>query len=116
MLEAESTAAKALGVPWSQRGPRFGPEEGGPTTWRGSVWRPQTKKWATRGGRNLAYWSQVYKKNGEASKGKKGEGKKGGKALQGKSGGKTKGGKGSSSSSSAWIPNPLGKGKSEESS
>jgi len=93
-LQAESQAAKMHGVPWSERGPRFGPEEGGPTTWRGSVWRPNTKKWATRGGRNLKYWSQLYSKKGK-DKGK-------GSSAS------------SSSSASSWQPNPFGKGKSKD--
>ena len=101
-LRAESHAAKLLSVPWSQRGPRFGPQEGGPRTWRGSVWRPNTQKWATRGGRNLKYWSSVY------SKAKKGKGNDKGK-------GKGKGsGSASSSSSSLWRENPLGKGNSKD--
>ena len=43
VLSAESTVAKQMQVPWSLRGPRVGPEEGGPSTWRGSKWRPTTK-------------------------------------------------------------------------
>ena len=42
--EAESVAAKRYGVPWQLRGPRLGPGKGGPTTWRGSKWRPATQK------------------------------------------------------------------------
>ncbi len=91
MLAAESLVANMKGVAWKDRGPRFGPEEGGPTTWRGQSWRPTTKKWAKRGGRNLKYWSQVYSKQG-------------------------KGGSSSSSSmaSSSWEPNPMGKGKAKD--
>ena len=99
-LAAESTVAKSMQVPWALRGPRQGPGEGGPTTWRGSTWRPTTKKWVKRGGRNLKYWSQLYSKN----------------AAKAKSSTSSACGKGSSSSSSraVWIPNPKGKGGSND--
>ena len=108
-LAAESKAAKSLQVPWALRGPRQGPGEGGPTTWRGSTWRPTSKKWVKRGGRNLKYWSQLYSKSMDKGKG-------GGKDASGSQ----TAGQGSSSSSSwggpsaAWIPNPKGKGRSND--
>ena len=107
-LAAESQVAKSMQVPWALRGPRQGPGEGGPTTWRGSTWRPTTKKWVKRGGRNLKYWSQLYSQHGAKGKGV-------GKDASGSQDAS----KGSSSSSSwtpsaAWTPNPKGKGRSND--
>ena len=56
-LAAERYAADALQTPWQLRGPA-GPQEGGPTTWRGQPYRAQSGKWAKRGGddENQAFW------------------------------------------------------------
>ena len=36
-------------LPWDSRGPR-GPQDGGPETWRGQRFRPNTGRWANAGG------------------------------------------------------------------
>ena len=49
-LKAEKKAAAAHGLSWQERGPP-GPEQGGPSVWRGQPYRPGSKKFAKRGGR-----------------------------------------------------------------
>jgi hypothetical protein len=64
-LHAEHEAAMELGVPWKDRGPP-GPEDGGPTTWRGQQWRAGhgggLPKWANRGGKHKHLCTAYYKK------------------------------------------------------
>ena len=48
-IAAESAAAVQYSVPWRERGPP-GPGEGGPRHWKGASWRPNARRWATRGG------------------------------------------------------------------
>ena len=42
-LRAEAHVAREMGIPWQDRGPP-GPAEGGPTTWRGQRYKPNTGK------------------------------------------------------------------------
>lgn len=95
-LEAESEAAKKFKIAWKDRGPRVGPEDGGPETWRNQPWRKTTQKWAKRGGRNLRYWSELYSKKSKEGKGPSATSSS------------------SSSSSVSWQPNLLGKGHSKD--
>ena len=44
-------------LPWPARGPP-GPKDGGPTTWRGMVYREKADKWMTRGGSNAKKTSE----------------------------------------------------------
>ena len=58
-LRGEAAAAKALGIPWEQRGPK-GPMEGGPRAWRGQNYRPNKGVWANRGGKNREFFALKY--------------------------------------------------------
>ena len=49
-LRAEEKAATKHGLSWQERGPP-GPEQGGPSVWRGQPYRPGSGKFAKRGGR-----------------------------------------------------------------
>ena len=51
--------AERLGLSWQERGPP-GPDAGGPTMWRGQRWRPQSRKWANRGGKHREAWAKYY--------------------------------------------------------
>jgi len=57
----EAQLAKDLNIGWRERGPRpeFGPM---PDTWKGGTWRPNAKRWATRGGKKLEERNQKYGK------------------------------------------------------
>ena len=67
------------------RGPP-GPEDGGPTTWRGQPYRKHGKRWGTRGG-----WRERARRE---AMGKGTQSKSAGKVKGGKHEGKEKGGKG----------------------
>jgi len=58
-LKAEGAVAKSLGLKWEQRGPP-GPSDGGPATWRGQRYRPNTGQWANNGGRNKEFYTWFY--------------------------------------------------------
>jgi hypothetical protein len=78
-LRAEERVARSMATPWQSRGPP-GPDEGGPSSWRGQQYRPGTGKWANRGGRQKEYYTWLYsgKAKGKAKdkgKGKEGKGK-----------------------------------------
>ena len=51
MLEREHWLARRFMIPWPLRGPPNGPTKDSPKRWRGMEWRPQTRVWASRGGR-----------------------------------------------------------------
>jgi hypothetical protein len=76
-LRAEERVARSMATPWQSRGPP-GPDEGGPSSWRGQQYRPGTGKWANRGGRQKEYYTWLY--SGKA----KGKGKDKGKGKEGK--------------------------------
>jgi len=59
MLAAERDVATSNAIPWQQRGPP-GPEEGGPSTWRGQQWREGSGRWANRGGANKNFYTEFY--------------------------------------------------------
>ena len=61
-LADERIVAEELGTRWQARGPP-GPDQGGPTTWRGQAWRSGTKRWSNRGGRNREWYAEYYKAN-----------------------------------------------------
>ena len=64
-LRAEEKVAAKHGLSWQERGPP-GPEQGGPSVWRGQPYRPGSNKFAKRGGR----WERerLARKNIEAEK------------------------------------------------
>ena len=101
-MRAERDMASAAGMTrWeAMRGP-LGPEEGGPQTWRGQVFRPGSQRWANRGGANRDFFAWKYGGGrGKGRGGKDGGGKKGGGRGRG---GKDGGGKSTSASSgSRW--------------
>jgi hypothetical protein len=49
-LIAESALARKYMIPWKLRGPPTGPTARSPKSWRGMAWRPNAKKWMSRGG------------------------------------------------------------------
>ena len=124
-LRQEAAAAKACGIPWQERGP-VGPEDGGPTHWRGQQWRSGANngqaRWGNRGGKYREYYATMarmgmvgFVKGGDKGKGGKGGGNSGtatdddggGTAAGGKGGGNsgnTGGGKSSGTASSSWSP------------
>ena len=67
---AEADVAHELGVPWSERGP-VGPDQGGPSTWRGQRFRHGTQRWGNRGGKYREYYKLLYSGKGKG----KGKGK-----------------------------------------
>jgi len=58
-LQAEAEASWEHSSKWQERGPP-GPHEGGPQTWRGQRYRPQTGKWMNRGGANRDWHSAFF--------------------------------------------------------
>ena len=52
---AEAAVAKQLGLKWQERGPKGGPNKGGPPTWRHQNWREGSQRYANRGGRYSAW-------------------------------------------------------------
>ena len=52
-LEEEAQLPAKYKIPFNLRGPPDGPVPNGPKQWRGLDWRPQTKKWMSRGGKHL---------------------------------------------------------------
>ena len=70
---AESNMAYLNNVPWQLRGPP-GPQEGGPTRWRGQPYRPQSGKWMKRGGKRVNYWNELYRQKGRGKAKGKGKG------------------------------------------
>ena len=53
--------ARELGLSWQQRGPTPDMLPEGQTTWRGQRYRPNTGKWANRGGSNKEWYSAYYR-------------------------------------------------------
>ena len=92
-LQSERAAADVLKVPWQNRGPP-GPDQGGPQTWRGQQYRPNTGKWANRGGKWKDWYAQYYsmgKGKGKTAKGKYKGGKDKGKGKDNHGKGNDKG-------------------------
>ena len=58
-LAAEGEVARAMGMSWTERGPP-GPNDGGPSEWRGQQWRKGTERWGNRGGVNQQWYQAVY--------------------------------------------------------
>ena len=56
---AERKAAEEAGVRWQERGPP-GPAAGGPETWRGQSYRPNSGRWANRGGGNRDWYQHFH--------------------------------------------------------
>ena len=54
---------------WQERGPPRESLPEGQVTWRGQAYRPNTGKWANRGGSNKQWYTDFYKakKSGEAA-------------------------------------------------
>ena len=60
-LRAEEAVARELGLSWQQRGPTPDMLPEGETTWRGQRYRPNTGKWANRGGANKEWYTAYYR-------------------------------------------------------
>ena len=60
-LRAEATIARQLGLPWQERGPLPEMLPEGQMTWRGQQYRPNTGKWANRGGSHKQWYTDFYK-------------------------------------------------------
>lgn len=56
---AERKAAEEAGVRWQERGPP-GPAAGGPETWRGQLYRPNSGRWSNRGGGNRDWYQHFH--------------------------------------------------------
>ena len=112
-LRREQAVAEMAGMSWYDRGPAAGPDEGGPSHWRGQVYRPGSGRHANRGGQWREHYSELARQGLLPNQGKgkglpnqgkgKDKGKDKGKSKQakgkdkgkgfGKSKGKGKGGK-----------------------
>ena len=70
-LEEEARLVREHIIPWSLRGPPEGPVKGDPNRqlWRGRVWRPESKKWMNRAGKNLGIRNEVAQKTKGKGKG-----------------------------------------------
>jgi len=68
-LRAEAQVAREMGIRWQHRGPPPECLPEGQTTWRGQRYRPNTGKWANRGGSAKAWYTAFYraKQEGEAA-------------------------------------------------
>ena len=56
-LDEEAEVARRFQIPWNLRGPPTGPVPGKPKLWRGMQWRPNARKWMSRGGAaNSSNW------------------------------------------------------------
>jgi hypothetical protein len=56
---AERKAAEEAGLRWQDRGPP-GPKDGGPETWRGQNYRPNSGRWSNRGGGNRDWYQHFH--------------------------------------------------------
>ena len=59
-LRAERAAAEEAGLKWQQRGPPAECLPEGESTWRGQAYRPNTGKWANRGGAHVEWYKEFY--------------------------------------------------------
>ena len=80
VIEIEKKITFEYGKKFKERGPPA-PDKGGPTTWRGQVFRQQGHRWGNRGGKYKEEWKQLFAQGGGkgGKKGKKGDSKGGGK-------------------------------------
>ena len=108
-LAAEHNAAHANSIPWAQRGPPP-PGKGGPETWRGLTYRPNSGKWMKRGGKHLQYYNSLYKSKGASSSSSSPPCGKGASSSS-----SSPSGKGASSSSCKGASSSSGKGASSSS-
>ena len=68
-MQAEAAAADEMGVPWQMRGPPGDPADPH-ARWRGQRYRPESGKWANRGGENREYYRGYYKGVAEGTQAK----------------------------------------------
>ena len=68
-MQAEAAVAQEMGVPWQMRGPPGDPADPH-ARWRGQRYRPETGKWANRGGENREYYRGYYKGVAEGTQAK----------------------------------------------
>ena len=67
-MQAEGAVSQEMGVPWQMRGPP--PPDDPHARWRGQRYRPETGKWANRGGENREYYRGYYKGVAEGAQAK----------------------------------------------
>ena len=68
-MQAEAAVSQEMGVPWQMRGPPA--DLADPSArWRGQRYRPETGKWANRGGENRDYYRGYYKGVAEGTQAK----------------------------------------------
>jgi hypothetical protein len=60
VLRSEEEVARGMKLPWQQRGPPPEALPEGMTTWRGQAYRPQSGKWANRGGAHKQWYTDFY--------------------------------------------------------
>jgi hypothetical protein len=64
---SEAALSRMCGVSWQNRGPR--PGDGPmPNKWKGNTWRPEAKKWATRGGKHKEHYGHKFSPKGWGTK------------------------------------------------
>ena len=68
-MQAEAAAAQEMEVPWQMRGPPGDPADPH-ARWRGQRYRPESGKWANRGGENREYYRGYYKGVAEGTQAK----------------------------------------------
>jgi len=97
VIEIEKAITFEYGKKFKDRGPPP-PDQGGPTTWRGQVFRESGNRWGNRGGKNKEAWNKFFSLDG--GKGSKKGNKGGGKGWSGKDEGSQRSSEGGGSSSS----------------
>ena len=68
-MQAEAAVSQEMGVPWQMRGPPGDPADPH-ARWRGQRYRPESGKWANRGGENRDYYRGYYKGVAEGAQAK----------------------------------------------
>jgi len=103
---SEEVVAREMGVPWQMRGPPPPEEDSEHVLWRGQRYRPESGKWANRGGVNREWYAEYYRglRAAKAAAASKSASQAAPKATsKGKGGGGGKGAKGKDRVKGAWV-------------